>query len=279
MTINAPAQIHLPATQPRAVGEAALKVKHRDTETHVASLVQRGSLKLLFPHGDRSAMTAVLLNTAGGVTGGDRFQTKIHAGETCRLVMTTQAAERAYRAQPDETGSIRTELSMNHGARLDWLPQETILFQGASLRRSLRLSVAEGASGLIVEPVIFGRKAMGEVVTDLSFHDRIDIEQGGKLLYSDRTRIDGNAARTLSGRATGQGAGAMATLVYVGPDADLRFGRARDALPAQAGVSMPRDGLICTRLLAEDGFALRQKLIPLISVFRDTPDLPRTWMI
>lgn len=279
MTINAPAQIHLPATQPRAVGEATLKVKHRDSETHVASLVQRGSLKLLFPRGDRSAMTAVLLNTAGGVTGGDRFETNVRACENCRLIMTTQAAERAYRAQPGETGSIRTELSVNHGARLDWLPQETILFQGASLRRSLHLRVAEGASGLIVEPVIFGRKAMGEVVTELSFHDRIDIEQGGKLLFSDRTRIDGNAARTLSGRATGQHASAMATLVFVGPDAELRLARAREMLPPLTGVSMPRGGLICARLIAQDGFTLRQKLIPLISVFRDTPDLPRTWMI
>lgn len=279
MTINAPTQICLTAAQPRARGEASLEVKHRDGETHVASLVQCGSLKLLFPRGDRRAMTAVLLNTAGGVTGGDQFNTRIHAGEDCRLTVTTQAAERAYRAQPGETGVLKTELSASRGARLDWLPQETILFQGASIRRSLRLCIPDGATGLIVEPVIFGRKAMGEQVTALGFHDRIDIERDGQLLYSDRTRIVGNASDILSGRATGREAGAMATLVYVGPDAELCLPRARDMLPAQVGASMPRDGLICARLLAEDGFALRQKLIPLISVFRDTPELPRTWMI
>lgn len=265
--------------QPRAIGDVRLETRARDGGTHVADLMQRGSLKILFPRGGPDAMTAVLLNTAGGVTGGDRFHTSVTAGNQSRLTLTTQAAERAYQAQPDETGVIRTELSAGSGARLDWLPQETILFQGAALDRSLRLRLETGATGLIVEPIIFGRKAMGETVTRLMFHDRIDIERDGKLLYSDRTRIDGNAVEILAGRATGGGAGAMATLIYAGPDTDILLNRAREILPSSCGASAPRDGIVCARVLAEDGFMLRQTLIPLISAFRDTPDLPRTWMI
>lgn len=223
-------------------------------------------------------MHAVALNTGGGITGGDRFQLSANAGNGCHLVMTTQAAERAYRAQPGEIGRVETTLDAGAGARLDWLPQETLLFDGAALNRRLKISLAADAQALMVEPVVFGRTEMGEVVRDLSFWDRVDIVRDGKTEFADRTRLTGDAVAQLSGPATGGGCGAMASVVYAAADAETFVDRARALMPETGGVSLIRDGILFARLLATDSFVLRQSLLPLIDLLSISP-LPRTWMI
>jgi urease accessory protein len=274
--ITAP-HVPLPA-QPRAEGVARVSTKLRTGQTVLDKLHQQGSLKLLFPRGHGSAMHAVALNTGGGITGGDKFELSANAGTGCHLVMTTQAAERAYRAQPGEIGQVKTNLSVEAGARLDWLPQETLLFDGAALNRRLKIKLAPDARALMVEPVVFGRIEMGEVVRDLSFWDRVDIVRDGKSEFADRTRLTGDAVAQLAGRATGGGCGAMASLVYAADDAENFLDRARALMPETGGVSLIRDGILFARLLAPDSFVLRQTLLPLIDLLSISP-LPRTWMI
>lgn len=266
------------SAQPRAVGAARLSGKRRGERTVLGGLHQQGSLKLLFPRLGGTALTAVSLNTAGGITGGDRFNLKVEAASGCHLVLTTQAAERCYRAQPGETGMVSTELTLGAGARLDWLPQETILYNRSALRRSLAVTMADDARALICEPVIFGRAEMGEVVTGAAFRDRITLHRGGAPVFADRTALDGNLAARLAGRATGGGCGAMATVILAAPDAERFLSPARDLMPETGGVSLVRDGLLVSRLLAPDGFELRRSLVPLLERLAGAP-LPRTWMI
>lgn len=282
------AQITIPArmadldrsttAQPRAIGAVTVTAKPRDGLTVLDTLHQQGSLKLLFPQSRDGALTGVILNTAGGITGGDRFQVTAHAGDGCDLTLTTQAAERAYRAQPEETGKVQTRLSAAPGARLDWLPQETILYDGSALQRSLRIDVHGDARVLVVEPVVLGRAAMGEILHDLAFRDRIDFSRDGELLFSDRSTLSGSAVVQLSGPATGGGCGAMVAVLFAAPDAERFLAPARALLPRTGGVSMIRDGVLFARLLAPDGFLLRQALLPLINLLRPAP-LPRTWML
>lgn len=222
--------------------------------------------------------TAVLLNTAGGVTGGDRFDVAARVETGAHLVLTTQAAERAYRAQPGETGRIDTRLTIEANARCDWLPQETILYDGAALRRRLTVDIAGTARALMVEPVIFGRAAMGEHLHDLRFADRIDVVRDGATLFSDRTALNGDAWALMRRRATGGGCGAMASVVLVAADAERHLAGARDLMPGTGGVSLVRDGLLYARLLAQDGFDLRRALIPLLRHLGVT-HLPRTWIL
>lgn len=264
--------------QPRAEGVAHVSSKLRDGRTVLDRLHQQGSLKLLFPRGHGSAMHAVALNTGGGITGGDKFQLSANAGKGCHLVLTTQAAERAYRAQPGEVGHVSTSLNVATGARLDWLPQETLLFDGAALNRRLKIELAPDAIALMVEPVVFGRAAMGEIVYDLSFLDRVDIFRDGKGEFADRTRLVGDAQAQLAGRGTGGECGAMASVVYAASDAENFLERARALMPVTGGVSLIRDGILFARLLAPDSFILRQSLLPLIDLLSTSP-LPRTWMI
>jgi urease accessory protein len=219
----------------------------------------------------------VTLNTAGGITGGDRFDLSLSAQADTTLTLTTQAAERAYRAAAG-TGRIQNVAHVASGARLNWLPQETILFEGSRLTRRLDVTLEDTARCLLVESVIFGRTAMGEVLHDVVLSDHITLHRAGRVVFADRTHLSGDAHAHLSRSATGQGAAAMASLVFTAPGAGDLLDAARACLTGTAGISQPAPDLLFARLLAPDGFALRASLIPLIALFHPDP-LPRPWMI
>ena len=235
-------------------------------------------MKLLFPHATSDALNGVMLNTAGGITGGDRFGVSAHVAPGGHIVLTTQAAERAYRAQPGEVAQVTNQLSVGNKARLDWLPQETLIYDRSALRRSLTIDLAPEATVLAVEPVVFGRTEMGEVLNRIAFDDRIDVRRDGQLLFADRTRLNGNAASQLQRAAIGGGCGAMASVLLIADDAERYLAPARAQMPATGGVSLIRDGVLFARLLAVDGYTLRQTLVPLIELL-GTNAIPRTWMI
>ena len=241
-------------------------------------LRQSGSLKLLFPRGAPGELQAVLVNTAGGVTGGDRFAVAGHAATNTELTLTTQAAERGYRALPGEIGRIKTTLTAARGGSLQWLPQETILFQGCALERSITVDLEQGARLLFVESLVFGRAAMGERLKDVRFHDRITIRQAGAPIFLDALQFDGDIAARLALSHVAAGAGAMATVVFCAPEGEAHLDPIRDLLPETGGASLLRPDLLVVRHLARDSHALRQSLVPILTRLRGQP-LPRPWMI
>ncbi|MFD1509303.1 urease accessory protein UreD [Lacimonas salitolerans] len=262
--------------QPRAEGALDLRVKHRDGRSAIDRFRASGAYKALFP---RSALgvQAIVLNTGGGVTGGDRFALTGHVGVDAHLTLTTQAAERAYRAARG-WGRVDSAITVEAGATLHWLPQELILYDGCALHRRLRVDLADGASVLLVEPVIFGRVAMGERLTQARFRDDIAVYRAGRPVYRDALRLEGDLSRSALRRAILNGAGAMACLVYAAPDAPAHLDGLRALLPDTAGASLLAPDLLVMRLVASDGFALRASLLPVLDrLSRDT--LPVSWRL
>ncbi|MCX7645244.1 MAG: urease accessory protein UreD [Rhodobacteraceae bacterium] len=238
-------------------------------------LQMSGALRALFPRAP--APQAILVNTAGGLTGGDRIAIAASAGAGSRLVLTTQSAERIYRAAHG-CARVRTQLRVAAGASLDWLPQETILFDGSALDRALRVDLAPDARFLMVEPVVFGRAAMGERVLRADVRDRIEVRRGGRPLWLDAIRLEGAVAARLDRPALAQGGAAMAALLYVAPDAAARLGPVRALLPATGGASLLAPDVLALRLVAADGFGLRAHLVPVLEgLCRD--GLPRSWRL
>ncbi len=275
--ITSAADITVAETQPRARGEVMLSA-HHDGRTRLRDLRQSGCMKVLFPNTGRD-FQAVLLNSSGGVTGGDRLSVAARAQAGSHLTLTSQAAERIYAAQPGHLGRVTNRLTVDAGARLDWLPQETILFDSAALERLLEVDLAETARFLMVEALVLGRAAMGEQVKTLHLDDRVSLRRGGRLLWADATRLDSASLPALSGRATLNGAGAMALAAYAGPDAEAYLEPLRaltDALPA--AVSLARPDLVVLRAVAADSYVLRKTLIPALELLRGSK-LPRTWTI
>lgn len=263
--------------QPRAVGAAVVSSKWQDGCSRLDSVYQAGALKIVFPR-NHGQVEAVLVNTAGGITGGDRFDVTATAGAQSHLTLTTQAAERAYRAQPGQTGRVSTQLQVGADARLDWLPQETILFEGCALSRRLDVEIAPSGRFLMVEPVIFGRGAMGEELRAAQFRDRVLLRRADEVIYQDGVSLSGDIATALDRPAIAGGARAMANLVLVGPEAEGALHRVREMIGPLSGASLLRPDVLVARLLAKDSYVLRQRLVPLLDdLTNDT--LPRSWRL
>jgi urease accessory protein len=266
----------------RATGALELRFRRRGARSALSDLRQSGCLKARFPHGvDADWADAVMLNIGGGVAAGDRLDIAVALEPGARLTLAAQAAERFYRALPGAAPSVvRAGLTVAAGAAMEWLPQETILFDRACVDRRLDVSLAADARFLGVESLVFGRKAMGETVRTARLRDLIRIRRDGRLLLHDAIRLDGEVASVLAHRATGNGARAVATLVLVDPGAEALCDPLRAALtglPVEAGVSA-WDGLLLSRIVAAEGACLRAAVVAGLALLRGGRALPRVWM-
>lgn len=261
---------------PRAQGVAFISVKARDGVTALDRFRTSGSLKVLFPRAS-GRLDGILVNTSGGVTSGDRMSIDAVVGEGAALGLTTQAAERAYRAD-DGSARVRAKVHVGEGAAFSWLPQELILFDGAALDRRLRIDLAETARVLMVEPLIFGREAMGEDVRRLDFRDQIDVTRGGVPIYRDVLRFEGDAQAHLRRAAIARGGRAMVSLLYVAPDAEAHLAALRAMLPETGGATCLAQDILALRLVAQDGFHLRRHLLPVLDRLSQNT-LPVSWRL
>jgi urease accessory protein len=255
------------ATMQRAKG-AALVTLGPD---RLIRLRTEGSAKAILP-GGQAGREVVFLNTAGGLTSGDdlRYALEVQG----RAVATTQTAERAYRATE---GPARMEvgLTVGPGGWLDWLPQETILYDRAQLDRRTRIDLAPGAGCLALEAVVLGRAAMGECLREIRFRDRREIRRDGAPFWLDPLALDASA---LDGSATLNGARAFASLV-VTEEFPLETLRATLDEPGVAGGASAFQGRTTIRLTAADGWPLRRQIARLLHVLRQGQPLPRVWQM
>jgi urease accessory protein len=240
-------------------------------------LRQAGCLKARFPRSEHADWSNVVtLNTSGGIAGGDRLDNSFSVRTGARATIATQAAERFYRSFPGgATSQVHTQIVVADGAALEWLPQETILFDCCALDRRLCVDVAADGWFLGVESLVFGRAAMGETVTTASLRDVIQVRRAGCLLWYDAIRLDGAVAAALQRPAIAGGARAVATLVHVAPDAERALHTVR-AASSHWGVST-WDGMLIARVLAPDGASLRKAVVAALQVLRGGRALPRVW--
>lgn len=235
-------------------------------------LHQAGSGKAMLPRTHGSTPEVVFLNTAGGLTGGDAFEQSL-ALDSGEAVGTTQAAERVYRSAGG-AAEVTTRLEIGPGARLDWLPQETIAFEGACLRRRTVARLGEGASLLLCEMLVLGRAAMGERVVRCDLLDRREVWRGERLIWAEPLRVTTEVLARGSQALLG-GARAIATLLLVGRGA-------QDALPAlrapHEGVEAAAsawDGRAVLRMRAMGASPLRRAVARVILALRGR--LPHVW--
>ncbi len=212
------------------------------------------------------APLAVLVNTAGGLTGGDHVCVTVRVEASAAATVTTQAAEKIYRSLgPD--ARVETQLAVAEDARLEWLPQESILFDGACLDRRLSATIARSGRLLACEMLVFGRAARGETMTGGQVRDSWRIEYGGRLAWIERLGLSDGIAARLDGVGFG-GARALATAVYAGPDASALMPVARDAAEAEGGGATLVNGVLIARLLGVQPGGVRDGLARLLGAIR-----------
>ena len=249
----------------RATGHIALSVAAAGGITRRTKVHEDGSLRVRFPNATSTALEAVICNTGGGMAGGDRFAIDIELGAGASLVAGTAAAEKIYRSTgPDAEMNVR--LDIGAGARLVWLPQETILFDNARLSRRIDVDLGQGASLLMAEAVVLGRSAMGEAMNFGFFADRWQVRREGRLIYADTARLDGAIAEKLGQPAVTAGGIAIAT-VLIAPGGDDQLASLRalgENFTGEVGISA-WNGIAVARLCAKDGAALRHDLTALLA--------------
>jgi urease accessory protein len=255
-----------------------LSSKRRGKTSVIDDLHQAGSMRMMFPRGAGTQLSAVMINCAGGMTGGDRFEVTAEAGPSTTLSLTTQTAERVYRSVGACVARMSGAVKVQDGAALHWLPQETILFDQSRLARRLDVTLAPDAQFLMIEPLIFGRRAMGEVLNAAYLNDQLRIRRSGVLIHADATQLDGPVEQFLGRAAIAGGAHAVANVVFASPQAEAHLPQVRDIIGPFGGASLKATDLLVARLMAPGAMALRRVAMPLLAALSGT-DIPRTWTL
>jgi urease accessory protein len=265
-----------PVVRQRARAEARGSFARVGKRTEPERLFETGGLRWRFPRSS-SPCEAAIVNTGGGVAGGDSYSVSLTLGDGAEVEATTPSAERIYRSD-GPAASIATRLVLKPRAQLFWLPQETLMFEGARLERRLDLDTSGEAAFIVAETVVFGRLAMGESRIEATLRDSWRVRRDGRLVFADETRID-HAGATLERKAVGRGARALSTIVASAPNIEARLPDLRATLDAagsdvENGASVV-DGLLVVRLLAASFDQLRAALIASIVALGGRK--PRLW--
>ncbi|MBB4373211.1 urease accessory protein [Bradyrhizobium sp. cir1] len=260
----------------RARGAVRFDVHARDGVTRRGALHESGSLRVRFPSPEDQGLSGVFVNTAGGVAGGDRFDIEISAADRARLTLTTAAAEKVYRA-PGPAAQLNISLKAGAGAHLSWLPQETILFDRTRVQRRFDIELDEAASLLLCEIVVFGRTAMGERMEQGEFVDRWRLRRGGKLVFAETVRLDGDIGAKLARSAVAKGGAAIGMALIVPGDEALveRIREASESFSGEVGISA-WNGFAMARFCAQDAARLRADMMAVLA--RTGAALPRLWL-
>jgi urease accessory protein len=256
-------------------GQVAASYRALAGRTHVERVRETGSLRLRHP---RAAICeAVLVNTAGGIVAGDRLALAFTCHVGAAVTITSAAAEKVYRSDGRES-AIAIDLAVSSRARLAWLPQESILFDGARLRRRYEVELAADATFLAAEITIFGRLAHGERQPTGHLRDSWRLRRGGRLVYADETAIGGAIGAVLDRPALAGGARAAAVVLLAAPDPEAALERVRAVLEGSAvsGGASVRDGLLHVRLLSGEPDRLRAATIAVVQGMQQGA-MPRSW--
>jgi urease accessory protein len=250
----------------RAASRIDVTVEANERMSRPKRVREEGSLRVRFPGAVSGELEAVLVNTGGGIAGGDDLDIAFSAGPGTRLAVTGAAAEKVYRSLgPD--ARMRVKLDVAAGAALAWLPQETILFDCARMNRSIEVDLALDARLILAEAVIFGRSGMGEKVERGLVLDRWRVWRDGRLLFADTLRLDGPIAEKLEAPACANGAVAVASVLAVPGDEALVRSVREQTFSGEVGISA-WNGFALARLVADTGAKLRQDLLTVLTVLR-----------
>lgn len=249
----------------RSVGHVHLRMEREG----IAVMREAGSAKCRLPRGSNEA---ILINTSGGLAGGDTVDIRAELGSGATLSITSQAAERIYRTL-GPPATVMVSLKATTGSSLFWLPQESILFEGSALHRTFAVELADDATFVALEPIMFGRTEMGEVVQNVSVRDQWRVVQDGRLVHAEAFKLGPQWTR--SAATFGENC-ATSTLLMVSPHAERLLDKLRAVLSPQDGASA-WNGKLVARFLAKDSFHLRKALIQALCVCVGPERLPKVW--
>jgi urease accessory protein len=268
-------------------GRGEIGFVRREGETRLGHLYQHDPVRVLFPNpapGD--SIEATVITTSGGLVGGDSISLEVTADANTTALVSAQAAEKVYRSSGAVT-DISVTLTAQEDSWLEWLPQETILFDGSMLRRKTIINVAPGARVLAGEILVLGRVGSGEKFSFGFLREAWEVHLKGRLAWADALCLEDDITGVLSRPACFDGATALATAAYVCDDPAAHLEAAREMISGDGDVLASAtvvNGVLVLRWLAKDAYSLRQEFAEFWKAFRHyaggRPEkLPRLWYV
>jgi urease accessory protein len=253
----------------RAQGFARIVLSGSEKGARIMDVFERSPLRVMFPRTAGGAVEeAVLINTAGGIAGGDRLESGVTALPDAFIAVTSQAAEKVYRAL-SEPARMATKLTACEAAKLAWLPQETIVFNCGRLIRETEIELSSGAELLALEWLVLGRGAHGEEMVGGHIIDSWRVKKDGRLIWADSFRVTDEMFPYLHRKALLSNCKAVGTLIYFGPHLATRLEFLRGVAPSLkchcAATSVA--GLLVVRFAARVSYDLRVALRSLLEQF------------
>jgi urease accessory protein len=276
--VNSLSQVH---------GTAHLLCSAQSGQTRLTKLYQQNPLRVLFPSvAQAEPLTATLLTTSGGLVGGDQLEIEVGVEAGASMLVTTQAAEKVYGSAGSDC-ILNTQLSVDSNCWLEWLPQETIFFEGARMRRLTQISLKPQARLLAGDILVFGRTARGEKLTQGFIRDVWEVRRDERLLWADALHLSGDLQKILNAPAGFNGCIAYATIVYAAENAKEQLEWARSLLKTEKTLycaATEVGGLLIMRWLAHDALRLRNAYGAFWAAFRNQiaglpSTLPRLWYV
>jgi urease accessory protein len=232
--------------------ELELWLERRDGKTRLVRRRHVGPLMVQRPFHPESDGTChvYLLHPPGGIAGGDRLEIACHLESGARTVLTTPGATKFY-CSAKGASTQRTVIDVGVGAVCEYLPQETIIFDGADAQVETRVALAADATYVGWDFLSLGRPAAGERFANGSVRQRIEVSQDGRPVWFERLSLQGASALGSASFAFGNRP-IVGTMIYVGPIAENAAERVRDSLGEDArgilSVSQRDQGVICRYL-------------------------------
>ena len=259
----------------RATG--TLKATLRGCDNRIGELYQKGSSRLFFPKNFSKTKECVVINTAGGITGGDKFESCIKASEESSVVVTTQASEKVYKSNYG-SAEVETKFFASKNSKLLWLPQDTILFSKSNLSRKITIHIEDNSELLAFDQIVLGRSAMGEIIQESSFHDNWKIYSGNKLIYFDQSGWKNTVPLNCAGL---KGIKSYASFYYVGSKAkyyEEKLKRMKQVFKNVDFGSSLRNGCLLVRIFGSEAKAIKDRSINLLREIWQL-DIPNVWKL
>lgn len=244
-------------------------------------------LKPLYPEGE-DICHGVIVHPPGGIVAGDSLSIDVDVKTSASALITTPGAQKWYRSG-GKSASAETRLRVAAGASLEWLPQETMVFDGAFARQTLEIQLSANARFFGWEMLCLGRTTRGERFNEGQFRQRMELvrEESCAPLWRESMLLDGDDALLRSPLGMG-GHPVLGTAWLVYPcdahDGVALLGEVREALGEQAAAaaSSPEPGLIVVKVLGDAPETVRNLLIAVWRKMRKQiigreAVLPRIW--
>jgi urease accessory protein len=258
----------------RAHGDINIEINNDD----IKRFYQSGSAKVFYHKHKQPIKELVLVNTAGGLTSGDKFNYDIDIIKNSNTFVTTQTAERVYKGLEDNA-KININLKVDNSSKLFWIPQELILFNLCNFTRNIEVKIQPKSNFLMAESMIFGRTAMGEILEKGFIKDNWKIFLNEKLIHAEAICLSDNIKDNLSNIASAQDGVAVSNIFIYGKSFLSKQNEITTLIKNSEDVLLSHsiwNDKILVRIVAKDAFNLKKIQKELILIFSDNV-LPKVW--